>query len=423
MGILTRWGAISQVALIAAAVSSRTVTDPYIATLWNTCPAACGSANPSDWSFYPDFNILKSCDQPMLLNFVVHNPRGDLNAHHPLYACTASNETGFGNSNIQASNLSSSPRYTKETAQMETAWRGDDTSQYSSHAQATVQLVQAQMNLPESQNTTIALGYSNGVALGAYFGSMMDKNTDKPLLQNFVNKLRQGELKKSGSMMQVCNSDRSAAYTLGIVSEASRDPAEALAAVQEGLATWSKGRCLQGYSGSSMSKVSVGEVAEQHSLPTTASSSHGHGHGHRRFHGKRMHNGIHHRDMCKAIKVEDGNSCGTLATRCGISPADFTKYNPDENLCSSLRAGQHVCCSAGTLPDYSPKPNEDGACHAYTIQNNDDCTAIASANSISTDDIENWNKNAWGWMGCSNLQVGGKCHVDTVWRKKTDVFK
>lgn len=105
----------------------------------------------------------------MLLNFVVHNPRGDLNAHHPLYACTASNETGFGNSNIQVSNLSNSPRYTKETAQMETAWRGDDTSQYSSHAQATVQLVQAQMNLPESQNTTIALGYSNGVALGSLF--------------------------------------------------------------------------------------------------------------------------------------------------------------------------------------------------------------------------------------------------------------
>ena len=166
MGILTHWGAISQVALLAAEVSSHTGTDPYIATLWNTCPAACDSANPSDWSFYPDFNILKSYDQPMLLAFAVHNPRGDLNTHHPLYACIASNETDFGDSNVQVSNLSNSPRYNFKTVQMETAWRGDDTSQYSSHAEDTAELVQAQMNFPKSKNTTIALGYSNGVAWG-----------------------------------------------------------------------------------------------------------------------------------------------------------------------------------------------------------------------------------------------------------------
>lgn len=52
-----------------------------------------------------------------------------------------------------------------------------------------------------------------------------------------------------------------------------------------------------------------------------------------------MHAGIHHRDMCKAIQVEDGNSCSALATRCGITPAAFTKYNLDKSLCSSLRAG------------------------------------------------------------------------------------
>jgi hypothetical protein len=405
MGLLTQWGAISQVALLAAAASSHTVTDPYVATLWNACPAACGSANPDDWSFYPDFSILKSCDEPMLLNFAVHNPRGDLKTHHPLYACTASNKTDFGDSNFQASSASNSARYSVKSVQMETAWRGDDTSQYSSHVEATAQLVQAQMNLLASKNATIALGYSNGVALGAFFGSMMDKGKDKSLLQTFLDKLRQGELKKSGSMMQICNSDRPAAYSLGIVSEASQDPAEALASVQEALAKWSKGQCLQGYSGSSVSQVTMGEVAEQFSLPTNTSSSHGHG----RSHGKRALAGIHRRDTCKAIQVQDGNSCSTLATRCGIKPADFTKYNSDKGLCSSLRAGQHVCCSAGTLPDYSPKPNEDGTCHVYTIQNNDDCSAIASANSISADDINDWNKNTWAWTGCSNLQVGGKC--------------
>ncbi|KAL4783388.1 hypothetical protein BJX76DRAFT_358029 [Aspergillus varians] len=414
--MLTHLGAISQLALLVAAASSHTVTDPYIATLWNACPPACESANPDDWGFYPDLRILKSCDEPMLLNLAVHNPARDLDTRQTMYACTALNETTFGNSKAQASSASSKlGRYSVKSAQMETGWRGEDASQYLSHLEAAAELVQRQLDSPASQNTTIALGYSNGVALGAYFGAMMDKSKDRGLLYQFLDRLRQGELKTSGSMMQVCDSDRPAAYNLGVVSEASEDPSEALASVQEAVATWSKGQCVQGYSGLSVSQVSVGEAAEQFSMPTNGSSSPSHQHGHGRSHGKRAlsghdhgHHDHHRRGVCRAIQVQNGNSCGSLATRCGIKPAAFTKYNPDKNLCSKLRAGQHVCCSAGSLPDYSPKPNADGTCHVYTIRNNDDCSGIAAANSISTNDINAWNKKSWGWMGCSNLQVGGK---------------
>ncbi|KAJ5185781.1 class V chitinase [Penicillium cf. griseofulvum] len=402
MGWLTRLGAISQVALVAAAASSHIVTDPYVATLWNACPAACDSANPDDWSFYSDLSILKSCDKPMLLNFAVHNPRIDFSTHPPLYACTASKETSFGNSKVQASSVSSSARYSIKSVKMETAWRGDDASQYSSHVKAAAQILQDQLDLPASQNITIALAYSNGVALGAFFGSMMDKNNDKTLLHLFLEKLHQGELNKSGSMMQVCNSDRSAAYDLGIVSEAGQDPVEALGAVQDALATWTKGKCVQGYSRSSISQISVGEAPEQFS-PSNPNSSHA---GHGRFHGKRAFSGIHRRDTCRDIEVQAGNICPTLATRCGITPAEFTKFNPDKQLCGSLKAGQHVCCSAGTLTDYSPKPNADGSCHTYKIQAQDTCQGLAAANSISEDDIYDWNKKTWGWTGCGMLMTG-----------------
>ncbi|CAG8418245.1 unnamed protein product [Penicillium salamii] len=404
MRLLQHWGAISQVALLAAAASSHTVTDPYVATLWNACPAACDSANPDDWSFYPDLSILKSCDEPMLLNFAVHNLKESIDTHHPLYACTASNETDFGDSNIQAPNSSNSTRYSVKNVQMETAWRGTDTMQYSSHAESIAQLVQTQIEMPASMKASIAMGYSNGVALGVFFGSMMEKGKDKTLLQKFLDKLHQGELKKSASMMQVCESGRSPAYSLGVVSEANNDPVRALAAVQKALVTWSKGGCLQGYNGSSMSQVSVGEIVQEVNTPANASS---HGHGHGRFHRQRELAGVHRRDTCRVIQVESGNTCEILASRCSIAPADFTKFNSEKDMCSSLRPGQHVCCSAGTLPDYSPQQNEDGTCHVYTIQNNDDCSAIAGANSISTDDIDEWNKNTWAWTGCSNLQVGG----------------
>lgn len=91
--------------------------------------------------------------------------------------------------------------------------------------------MQSHLDAPASQNATIALGYSNGVAFGAFIGSKMEKSKDKSVLQSFVTKLRQGELNKSGIMMQVCNSDRPAAYNLGVVAEASADPAGALSAV------------------------------------------------------------------------------------------------------------------------------------------------------------------------------------------------
>ncbi|KAL2016673.1 hypothetical protein VTK56DRAFT_3175 [Thermocarpiscus australiensis] len=106
---------------------------------------------------------------------------------------------------------------------------------------------------------------------------------------------------------------------------------------------------------------------------------------------------------CRTIQVEAGDSCASLASECGIAPADFTKYNPSPTLCGSLTPGQHVCCSAGTLPDFSPKPDANGYCYAYTVKKGDSCSSIAATYHITNDDIESYNKNTWGWNGCQKL--------------------
>lgn len=64
------------------------------------------------------------------------------------------------------------------------------------------------------------------------------------------------------------------------------------------------------------------------------------------------------RGDCKTQTVASGDGCGSLASKCGISASDFTKYNSDPKLCSGLAPGQRVCCSAGTLPDIRPKPDK-----------------------------------------------------------------
>jgi hypothetical protein len=38
----------------------------------------------------------------------------------------------------------------------------------------------------------------------------------------------------------------------------------------------------------------------------------------------------------KAIQVVSGDFCASLSSRCGIRGADFTKYNPKQNLYSTL---------------------------------------------------------------------------------------
>lgn len=108
--------------------------------------------------------------------------------------------------------------------------------------------------------------------------------------------------------------------------------------------------------------------------------------------------------VCNYIQAAAGDGCWALANRCKISEANLNKYNP--SLCvNPIFPDQYVCCSAGSLPDFSPKPDEDGNCFVYVVQKDEVCSKIAKDNHI--DDwkkIEEWNKFTWGFSSCGNLQ-------------------
>jgi chitinase len=110
------------------------------------------------------------------------------------------------------------------------------------------------------------------------------------------------------------------------------------------------------------------------------------------------------RSECTTVQVKSGDDCGSLAEECGISAADFTKYNSDDSLCSTLTPGQHVCCSDGDMPDFKPKENANGTCYAYTIQQDDNCANIGAQYDLTNKEIEEFNNGTtWGWSGCSNI--------------------
>jgi chitinase len=101
--------------------------------------------------------------------------------------------------------------------------------------------------------------------------------------------------------------------------------------------------------------------------------------------------------------VQNGDLCGTLANRCGISLNDFYNDNPNIN-CNALQIGQKVCCSPGGLP--VPQQNSDGSCYVYNVQSGDNCNLIAANNGLTTSQIESYNSQTWGWNGCPRLQAG-----------------
>jgi chitinase len=64
-----------------------------------------------------------------------------------------------------------------------------------------------------------------------------------------------------------------------------------------------------------------------------------------------------------------------------------------------------VCCTAGDLPDFRPKPNADGTCASHYVVLGEWCSSLAAANGLTVEEIATFNKNTWGWEGCGNLQA------------------
>lgn len=56
------------------------------------CPAPCqsSSANSTDWTYYHNLQVLKSCGSPILFETNLYNAIDDPNSHLSLRACTAS---------------------------------------------------------------------------------------------------------------------------------------------------------------------------------------------------------------------------------------------------------------------------------------------------------------------------------------------
>jgi hypothetical protein len=268
---------------------------------------------------------------------------------------------------------------------------------------------------PDNCDERFVFAWHNETAASVYIGDYLGKSTISPAVKTLDGHLqRTWPVLPTRIVAQLCSSGREPERILSIAIDTAGD----LAALQRMALAWSQGSCAAGVDMESAGEIQGMTVFEvtgsgrpmpQYNNSTLNANGTFSLVNPRLRKSRRTQNGqVHRRDTCRYIQVVSGDSCGSLASRCGISAADLYKYNPKSDFCSTLMPDDYVCCSAGDpYKPPTPQPDLDGTCATHLIQNGDTCAALAKRYHVTVDELETWNKGkAWGWTECKDMLLG-----------------
>ncbi|KAI3092753.1 CAZyme family GH18 [Penicillium roqueforti] len=365
------------------------------AQLLDPCPRSCSeTASSAEWAIYDSLDQLSTCNRSTLVEFSLYSPSTVIRA------CSNSPQT---QSLKVAQAVVANKDFQEEEVKLEVGWWNTKSSAPVEGVKSTVQNVRNALSTSNSSETTTSFSYSGNALVGLYAGKkILHSDAANTAVQHFVDYIESQDT-VGRALLQYCGVN--ANKGLGIVVDTTGD-FEAVRSIMRG---WNDAECQTGFDGSKDildGRLSLKRPPVQPaSTSTTTASSRATPSHISHLHARHS---IHRRATCQTIQVVSGDGCWSLSTECGITVAQFEEYNPVENLCSSLsslQVGQYVCCTPGNLPDFTPQPEADGTCASYVVQPDEWCSTIAAANGISIDDIEEFNKNTWGWMGCDILQA------------------
>ncbi|KAK3360576.1 killer toxin alpha/beta [Lasiosphaeria hispida] len=377
------------------------------------CPQDCGGASPSHWTVYSSYSRLQRCNETLLFDFSLYNTISDSSTPSKLRVCTAGDADPAATAPrvLEGAIASTNKHNTKQSMP------ACDTVTNPKEGPATLEFTRSgtHLGLHTISAVTTALGklqawldnghdscrtertmyvHHQGAVAGIRLGSSFGSATISSVFQRMLEQLSASSISTTMTV-QLCGNGRNADHVLGLAVSANGN----ITALQSIVRDWNEAKCVSDFE----FKVELGAVAVWEEVEQ----------GRRLPDAPFVKNGtvlsvITRRTeqlaTCRTEKVISGDGCAALAQRCGISGADFTKFNPSSTLCSSLAPGQIVCCSSGELPDIRPKPNDDGTCASHLVKSGDSCSALAAANGMSVSDIDKFNNGTtWGWYGCNKL--------------------
>lgn len=419
------------VALNADAIEDEAHISSYDVDL-HDCPSTCiDYSNPHSWIPYLNANRLRRCQEPLLLQLSVKQPLNDPRSNVLIRTCSLSSgmsvatigeagtpdvenpkkaENVFQSSLEVARACKSTGTDTKVNINMFT---NSGTGAASDKSLTLLEGMRAFFAAEDNCDESIIFAYQNGTAVGVYIGEDLGKPTVDTVLGALSDRLGNHGLAGNRTVAQFCGNGRTLGATFGVAI----DTTDNLAAVQESVLNWSKGVCSDDSALeliAPLSNINIIQLASSNTTNTTFSGNTttvSNGTMLRRSITPNLPISLHKRATCRYIEVVSGDGCASLASRCGISGADFTKFNPASTFCSSLQVGGYACCSVGdpyTKPKpVAPSPNADGTCATHLIVDKDTCSALATKYGITVDNIEKWNKGkTWAWTECKDMLLG-----------------
>ncbi|KAJ4246526.1 hypothetical protein NW762_013466 [Fusarium torreyae] len=370
--------------------------DPISSPLTEGCPQPCSiaGADPANWTQLHSLEELSGCTQPMLFAFNVENDYSD---SATLYTCVTSGTTKTRRDEVSrvearaaesSVSLASNCGAEKATVKTTSSFGQSGALKSGNNVATAAGLLADYLDNGATCGTTILFAKSGSSIAGLYVGAEVQKSSASSTLRQ-----SKARLQKGVQAFQVCDANDKRAETLGLFAA---DAVTDLESVQAAVRTWSNGKCVN-IANAAKESINLGVLTtttvKARSIELRS-----------RFTG--VDNLLAPRADCRAIQVNSGDSCASLAKRCKVTTANFNKYNTKKNFCSTLAPKQWVCCSAGTLPDKTPQPSKDGTCFIYKIKSGDGCYSLGQNFGITEKFIADVNKNTWGFAGCNRLQLG-----------------
>ncbi|KAJ6003519.1 glycoside hydrolase [Penicillium sp. IBT 35674x] len=393
--ISTRSNSQSKAAVDLTSVKNSVLAENYASRPWQIsrapCPESCTSLglNASTWPVYTSVNRLDQCDEAMLLSFSLYNQIDTPDSIMSIRGCAA--DLSISSATTQKTKCVNPVNSTTFTASLEMARESTQGTGSANDAVLALKQLLAYENLNNAQcNESISFAYSGQTAVGLYIGAgLHSQGMLAPVLEDLIKYIEGGDI--PGTLfIQLC-SGHSSRYAMGVII----DSDEGLSASQAAVREWRDGRCIQSSATSTWKNLTF-SVPVQPSHRSNSTSFY----ALKKSIGRKL---LRRETTCTAVQVVSNDTCTTLAAECGITAAELTTYNPSSTLCSTLTVGEYICCTEGSTPDYAPSPDSDDNCYSYMVQEGDTCSTLAATYTITVEDIESYNNDTWGWMGCDDL--------------------
>ncbi|RYO77551.1 hypothetical protein DL766_010123 [Monosporascus sp. MC13-8B] len=330
----------------------------------------------------------------MFYDFSLYDPVDDPDTNHRIQACSSFGPD-FGNipSGSVAAELVESAN--SVDVEFELGWWHEGFGLAKAAIRSLVEQIREYIDHGHgaSDRPFILYGRSGQATIGVYIGQgLLNQGLSASALWTFQDNFNTLDVTTPSLAMQLCGSNYDSTHIFGVAVTSNAT----FAPIQNAIKSWVNATCLS-FLGSKNFPGKATFTAPLLNGTLTNSTVRARHNTHARpfdMHAKVFDiraKFLQARADCRTVQVASGEGCAELTVKCGISGADFTKYNP--GICGLLKPKQRMYCSSGSFPDFRPKPNPDGSCFSYKVQNDDNCANLGAEYGLTNQEIEGFNKN------------------------------